>query len=226
MDTPTPVRSDRSQNGFSVTELVVVVGIIGIMAAASIPAIASYIRNYRIRGGANEVASALQQARLKAITSNVNYGVLFVPLSATTFRVVREDGVAGRAIAGDRPDLSELLGPALVDEQASQLFELPQQVVFATAVTGCPELTTAVPPFVPSPALALRFNRLGAACEPSTTEPTCPEVDDGAAFFWRRAASSDVALCVIEQRTRVTRSVLIGPGGRVQVVQALTEANQ
>lgn len=227
MNTATSVRRGRSPAGFSMVELLVVVALIAIMATFSLPGIARYIRNYRIRGAANEVAGALQSARLKAITGNVNYGVLFVPINNETYRVVSED-VYGRTIGGARPDLSTLLAAPLVNQQAGPLQTLPRDVIFANAATGCPELSAAVPPFVPAGTLALRFDRLGAVCQPTAgpVTPPCPQVDAGAPFFWVRAATSDVAMCVREQRTGITRTVMIGPGGRVQVTERTTELNQ
>ena len=227
MSTATSVRQ-RPQAGFSLIELVVVIGLIGVMVAVAVPGIARYIRNYRIRGAASEVAGALQQARLRAITNNVNYGVLFVPLDNRTYRIVRED-VQGQPISGARPDLSDLLDPAnpdLVAQQSGALFELPRDVQFATA-GQCPELSNAAPAFLPVGTQALRFNRLGAMCE-AGSGATCPAVDAGAAFFWRRndPTSPDLGMCMVEARTGLTRAVLIAPGGRVQVMLSPTEANQ
>ena len=60
METPMPVPRKGATAGFSMIELLVVVALIAIMAAFALPGIAGYIRNYRIRGAVNEVASALE----------------------------------------------------------------------------------------------------------------------------------------------------------------------
>src|SRR4030095_15019601 len=79
------------QSGFTLLELLVVVGIIAVMAAVGLPAIGRYFRTYQIRNAAREVASEIQTARTKAIMKNVNWGVLFVTLSPNTYRIVIED---------------------------------------------------------------------------------------------------------------------------------------
>src|SRR5881409_3282832 len=85
------------EQGFSLVELLVVVGIIAVMAAVGLPAIGRYFRNYQIRNAAREVATEIQTARTKAIMKNVNWGVLFVTLSPTTYRYIVEDDPANPA---------------------------------------------------------------------------------------------------------------------------------
>ncbi len=87
-DAPVPERSER---GFSLIEMLVVVGIIMVMAAVALPNIGQYIRNYKISGAAQEVAGELQSARSKAIMTNTNAGVSFVAVDADSYRFVQED---------------------------------------------------------------------------------------------------------------------------------------
>jgi len=63
-------RLDRG--GWSLLELLVVVAIIGIMAAIAIPFFASYWRSAAVRAGAQEMRTALMQAKQLAITRRQN----------------------------------------------------------------------------------------------------------------------------------------------------------
>jgi type IV fimbrial biogenesis protein FimT len=74
-DALVPRRPDR---GFSLVELLIVVAIVLIMAAVALPNIGQYVRNYKIKGAAQEVAGELQAARSKAVMTNTNGGVSFV----------------------------------------------------------------------------------------------------------------------------------------------------
>jgi Tfp pilus assembly protein FimT len=62
----------RSQGGYSLVELVVIVGVIGIIMAASAPFFLSYLRTSALRGGAEEMASVLNRARQIAIKDNTS----------------------------------------------------------------------------------------------------------------------------------------------------------
>ena len=56
--------------GFSATELVVVVAVIGIIMAASAPTFFSYFRTAAVRAGAEEMSAVLNRARQLAIKDN------------------------------------------------------------------------------------------------------------------------------------------------------------
>jgi prepilin-type N-terminal cleavage/methylation domain-containing protein len=111
--------SSRQPNrGFSLVELLIVLAIILIMAAVALPNIGNYIRNYRITGGAQEVAGELQAARSRAIMTNTNNGVSFVVLDQDSYRFVQEDM------------------PVAQPERLSGMRTLPQGVVFVPSTAG------------------------------------------------------------------------------------------
>lgn len=64
---PERVRSVGGPHGFTMTELVVVVAILGIIAAVSIPSLWTYIRTATLRAGAEEMVAVLNGARHLAI---------------------------------------------------------------------------------------------------------------------------------------------------------------
>ena len=76
-------RSIHGERGFSLTELAVVVAVIGILAVLATPFFLTYLRNAAVEGAAREVATMLNQARQIAIARNQN---VCVRAAATTMR--------------------------------------------------------------------------------------------------------------------------------------------
>jgi len=58
------------ERGFALAELLVVIAVLGIIAAIAIPSFLSYLQAAQTRGAAQEVATILNQARQLAITRN------------------------------------------------------------------------------------------------------------------------------------------------------------
>jgi len=64
---PSPLRARR---GFSMLELLIVIGIILVVTAISFPAVTRSVRAYRLSGAAANVSSTLQLARFDAVRLN------------------------------------------------------------------------------------------------------------------------------------------------------------
>ena len=181
------------ESGMTLVELLVVAGIIAVMAAVALPAIGRYFRNYQIRNAAREVAAEIQTARTKAIMKNVNWGVLFVTLSPTTYRIVLEDDPANPATR-----TLNIMDP---------IRTLPGDVIFSNvgATDG-----------------SLRYDRMGVACDPGSNITLCPSVSVGANFMKYVTGTDAVAgtgwfVELTQPSTGLTQTVRVLSGGRVQV---------
>jgi hypothetical protein len=175
--------------------MLIVVAIIAVLAAVSLPAIGQYLRNYKLRGAAQEVAGQLQAARGKAIATNTNGGVSFFVVDFNSYRFVQEDLVAAEARNGVR--------------------DLPEGVRFVVAAAGGSGPSIRFnrmggfcnPGVGPLPCAAAFVDPCGPDAARCTT-------DAGSNFF---APQADGALVVtlLEPNTGLRRTVRIAPGGRV-----------
>jgi prepilin-type N-terminal cleavage/methylation domain-containing protein len=77
---------NRRQAGFSLLELLVVVGLTTVIAAIAVPMMSNTIGDFRIRGDARALNSAVSLAKLRA-ASAFTQTRLYVDLSANTFHV-------------------------------------------------------------------------------------------------------------------------------------------
>ena len=204
---------NRSQvSGFSLIELLVVIAIIAIMAAVALPALVNYLRMYTIRGAAQQVASEIQVARSKAISNNVNLGVVFSIRDATTYQYVKEDDLEPQTAPNWSTVETETfttLVTTLAAVQAGTVRRLPTGVQFA-APAGCVAGAGAPGDW------GFRFSRLGMWCDLGASGCSIP----GGPPTYTAYITSDSAgstICLSQPTTGLTRWVRVASGGRIQV---------
>lgn len=203
-------RTGPSTSGFSLIELMVVVGIIMLLAAVMAPAIANWARNYQIRGATQNLAGDIQTARNRAISKNANLGVSIVVEDVNTYWTHTEDDQTIPRTTTRVP-----IDFAAPDMAQSVRRMLPEGVEFALNAGDC----TAVAGFAPGD-YGFRFNRLGAWCDPGGGG-ACPDVDRVGATLNAVAttAAAGSTICLVERRSGLSRFVTVTPGGRVLAQQ-------
>lgn len=217
-------RRGSSQKGFSLLELLVVVGIILIVSAVASPQIYGYVRLYRLRTATQQVTSQMQAARAKAIMKNVNLGVLWVA-QGTRSTWMYEDDMLPQTTPNWTLRAQENLNTLVADRaQGPGWVNLPDNIVFDSP-SSCPGGAGAT-------TWGLRFGRLGAACGvdlTATTPPDCatkpgtllPSMPNS---VWVRPSDDATCagcatVCLHDQSTNIRRAVTVTAGGRVIVQQ-------
>lgn len=65
------------QQGFTLAEVIMVLAIIGILAAIAIPNFLSWLPNMRLKAAARDLYSSMQKARAEAIKTNRDHAIVF-----------------------------------------------------------------------------------------------------------------------------------------------------
>jgi prepilin-type N-terminal cleavage/methylation domain-containing protein len=75
-----------NHKGITLIELVVVMVIIAIGAVLLVPNIGAWLPNYRLRSGTRDIVSTLRFAQMRAVSTNMPYGVAFDANSCQIYR--------------------------------------------------------------------------------------------------------------------------------------------
>jgi prepilin-type N-terminal cleavage/methylation domain-containing protein len=80
------------QAGFTLLEVMAVVGVIAVLLAVALPNLLAILDGLRLSDGARQLASELQLARMKAISQHTKYRISFGSYPATTYSLEKHDG--------------------------------------------------------------------------------------------------------------------------------------
>jgi prepilin-type N-terminal cleavage/methylation domain-containing protein len=81
------------QRAFTTTELVIVMMLIGILAAFATPHLGRWLAIVRVNSAARHIASELQLSKMRAISQNTRYRISFDPAS-DTYQVQKQAGTS------------------------------------------------------------------------------------------------------------------------------------
>ena len=81
-----------NRNGYSLTELLIVLAILGLMAAVTLPNFQKMQRRIALRSAAGELRSIFHLVRMRAISRNTNTGLKFLMLAGQWHFATYEDG--------------------------------------------------------------------------------------------------------------------------------------
>jgi Tfp pilus assembly protein FimT len=134
--------------GVSLLELCVVVAVMLVVAASTLPTIMTAMQQYRLRTAAQGVAAMLQRARMRSVRDNRHYNV--------QERLVTQAGISYSQLFLDQNSNGTYDGGEAV-------VQLPAGVRFNSA--SAPALSAATLGYTPQPpSTPLSFNALGLPC--------------------------------------------------------------
>jgi prepilin-type N-terminal cleavage/methylation domain-containing protein len=159
-----------SQAGFTLTELLVVVAIIGIVAGLSIPNFTRSIDNAKLKAAAQQLAAVYQDARLRATQNNTPYEVLLSSPGVTPPQVCVDLNGDGACGAGD---------PATVFPTQVSLNNAGVPLGLSVAALGFAPLNTETSVMHDQqndPVPGVAWNGLGMPCQRSSSASPCSSV--------------------------------------------------
>lgn len=82
------IKNTEVKNGFTLSEILVILGIVGILALIGVPSFKAYQPSLQLSGVVRELATDLRYAEQLAITEQIEHGIIFFP-GASQYQIVR-----------------------------------------------------------------------------------------------------------------------------------------
>lgn len=92
--------SAERAGGFTLTEILVAMAIMSILAAIAVPNWSTLLPNYALNGAARQVQSELHKLKSRAVAENTNFRLIF---STTSYTIERYSGSSYAATGESRP---------------------------------------------------------------------------------------------------------------------------
>lgn len=126
MKTWQPAR--RGVRGFSLTELMIVISILGLLLAVSTPALSRFAASWRLNGAAAKMAMSLRAARSAAVSKNIDVVFVF-DQDAGEYHFIEDSNGNGVADGGEREtSVQDLPKGVEIDD-----FTVPQTTITFTS---------------------------------------------------------------------------------------------
>ncbi len=140
----------RNQSGFSLLELMIVVGILMVVAAMAVPKIMTSVADIRLRGTVNSASGIIQDARMMAIRDNNLRKVKYANAAAggLVYVDVNDDG-----------------SPQATEAQV----QMGSTILAYTTPTGISALTNTDLSYTPTTVSSIMFNPRGLPCSAAST---------------------------------------------------------
>ena len=213
----------RGVGGFSLVELLVVISIIVIVSAASIPAGLNFVRQYKVTGAAQNLAGQIHQARAQAVKRNTSRGILlnfnYPAPGEAQFTSLDPDPMTGLWDGGVYP-----ANPGIFDPNATVNFGTvpappdnvldPDRARNIQSPHGIPVQLPNEVLFEPGDRNALLFRADGSVAAVNAAGPV------GAAAVKRAANGIDWIVTIRDRTTNLDRVIRVTPGGRVRLEDA------